>query len=390
MDDFEKQIINELIKGYDDFVWYFKLKIKRPLIELCELKSRWGSWDPLLRVITINKRLVQNYSWNTVLEILKHEMAHQIVSDVYGDLSDNTHGARFQKACEALRILPWARSATGAIVELSSDPRARFKSQMNADEQRSLDRIQKLLELSKSSNSFEAELAMKRVKELTILHEREFSAQASNRSKLYSSYDVYTLNLKSQRIQPFESRILSLLGEHFSVKVVLSSTFDPPSMRHVKTAEIMGRTQHLVVVDYVFDFLRRTALSLWQYQRVHGKLDVRLKRSFLIGVIVGVDQKLKESKIKEASKSELEVDSFSASTTDRLPAASLSTQAMERIKKQELIDFSNYIFPRMRQGSRSESRVNLSAFDAGVSQGKRISIHPGVSSGNRILSFLNS
>lgn len=387
MDDFEKQIIKELIKSYDDFVWYFKLKIKRPLIELCELKSRWGSWDPLLRVITINKRLVQNYSWNTVLEILKHEMAHQIVCDVYGDLSDNTHGVRFQKACEALRILPWARSATGAIVELSSDPRARFKSQMNVDEQRSLDRIQKLLELSKSSNSFEAELAMRRVKELTILHEREFSAQASNQSKLYSNYDVYTLNLKSQRIQPFESRILSLLGEHFSVKVVLSSTFDPSSMKYVKTAEIMGRTQHLVVVDYVFEFLRRTALSLWQFQRIHGKLDMRLKRSFLIGVIVGVDQKLHEARRDQKNTLNINRDHSPKVITDE-KAIFLSTEALTNINKQELADFSSYIFPRMRRSARAETRVNQSAFDAGVSQGKRISIRPGVASGNSGMNFL--
>src|SRR5207237_610844 len=115
-----------------------------PVIRVEPLQARWASWDPIGRVITITPALIERHAWNVVLEILKHEMAHQLVTELYGDA--DVHGAMFAQACDRLGVIEWARTASGELPETISDWRERGSADPEAV--KLLDRIEKLLALA--------------------------------------------------------------------------------------------------------------------------------------------------------------------------------------------------------------------------------------------------
>ena len=49
-------------------------------------------------------RLVTEHPWTVVLEVLRHEMAHQYVDEVLGVHDETAHGPTFQAVCEARAI----------------------------------------------------------------------------------------------------------------------------------------------------------------------------------------------------------------------------------------------------------------------------------------------
>src|SRR5215510_11465956 len=50
--------------------------------------------DP--RRIELSRTLIMHEPWGSVIEVLKHEMAHQFVVEVYRDDAETSHGPRFQ------------------------------------------------------------------------------------------------------------------------------------------------------------------------------------------------------------------------------------------------------------------------------------------------------
>ncbi len=89
-------------------------------MEVGELGSRWGQWDSETRTLTLSEALIREYPWDVILEVLKHEMAHQIVSETYG--GDEGHGALFHQVCRKLGVLPWAmRAETEALPKSSHE-----------------------------------------------------------------------------------------------------------------------------------------------------------------------------------------------------------------------------------------------------------------------------
>src|SRR5688572_29625009 len=94
----EKRIrwINQLYTEHSHVCFSYKLRLARPVIHVAPLESLWGRWDPEIRTLTISEKLIENYPWETVIEILKHEMAHQFVTDICR--SDEAHGPLFEDA----------------------------------------------------------------------------------------------------------------------------------------------------------------------------------------------------------------------------------------------------------------------------------------------------
>ena len=80
---------------YNHICFVHRLKLRNPIIEVTELGRLWGQWDPESHTIRMSLNLIENYPWDMVLEILRHEMAHQIVTDQFG--SDEAHGPLFRR-----------------------------------------------------------------------------------------------------------------------------------------------------------------------------------------------------------------------------------------------------------------------------------------------------
>lgn len=79
--------------------------------------------------------------WDIVLEVLKHEMAHQYVSEFYNNA--DRHGKYFKKACATLGVHPTFiadRADYNKKLQL-------FKGELPADAQKMLKRVEKLMAL---------------------------------------------------------------------------------------------------------------------------------------------------------------------------------------------------------------------------------------------------
>lgn len=340
----------ELYREYDHLVFLYRLRgLRPPVIMIADLSSVWGRWDPLTRTLTLSAALIARHAWDVVIEVLKHEMAHQVVTELFG--GDHTHGALFQRACTVLGVADWAAQASGALPAEIPSWRDRALSE---EEEKLLRRAEKLLSLAASSNEHEAVLAMERVRELYARHNLE-----RLKSKRGAAMVHLILTRGKKRIDAAETMIGSILVEHFFVKVIFADTYDAPTQSRHKVLEVMGADENVLMAEYVYHFLYRQAHALWDdYRRRTGK-GIAAKTSFLTGVLAGFREKLRKHKPHE------------------------ETQALVALTGKELEDFVARRHPRLVQRSVGRGRRgDHSSFHAGVAQGERLTLNKPVSTKN--------
>src|SRR5204862_3124484 len=78
----------------------FGRKLRRPQMELSDSATRLGAWFKQGRRLQVARRLLVVHGWGTLIEVLKHEMAHQYVDEVLGLDSEGAHGPSFRRVCE--------------------------------------------------------------------------------------------------------------------------------------------------------------------------------------------------------------------------------------------------------------------------------------------------
>jgi len=95
--------------------WYDLTQAMAPVALAIASITNYGEWRPATRTIVMADHLIRDYPWNVVLEVLKHEMAHQYVHEVLGHQAERPHGERFKEACHRLGVPAWAASASGTL-----------------------------------------------------------------------------------------------------------------------------------------------------------------------------------------------------------------------------------------------------------------------------------
>jgi len=153
-----------------------------------------------------------------------------------------------------------------------------------------LSKIKKLLALSESPNEHEASAALAKAQQLMLepgisaadLEESEFVIHESHHA--FSSV-------------PIESRyIRTIVHKHFFCEVVwMTSRHDKPRFR------IVGRDEHVLIAEYVWDYLYGVYRTLWR--GYSSKLSSRMKRrtriqahhDFLLGAMSAISRNLENS-----------------------------------------------------------------------------------------------
>ena len=97
--ELDRRILHGLICEWKNAVSFLPLAIRHrltlPSFELRDFEKRWAEWNRERRIMGFSHKLVMNYRWMTVREVLLHELAHQVTDEVLGG-ADQPHGARFQ------------------------------------------------------------------------------------------------------------------------------------------------------------------------------------------------------------------------------------------------------------------------------------------------------
>lgn len=252
---------------------HFRGALKPARLEIVEGDRHLGEWRRAHRVIAFSRAFVEKQPWGVVVEVLKHEMAHQYAHEVLGAVDETAHGPAFRQVCDRL----------GIDAAASGLPRA---AEVDPEQERVLRRVQKLLALAESPNANEAQAAAAAARKLMLRY---------NVDTLPSGYAFRHLGEPSGRIQESDRILSSILGDHFFVDVIWVSAFDVYTGRAGRVLEVCGTPPNLEMAAYVHGFLRETAARLWlQHRRLHRIAGDRDRQRFVAGVYRGFEEKLRD------------------------------------------------------------------------------------------------
>lgn len=338
--ELERLTLRALRDAYDDTnATFFKRSLRRPVLALTSSSARLGRWVSSERMLEISRHVLLEQSWGVVLEVLKHEMAHQFVDEVLGFRDEPAHGPAFRQVCEDRAIDPKAAGIPRAMHAPSSETRL-------------LERIAKLLALAQSQNVHEAQAAMAAAQRLMLKH----NIESVTRPRA-ASYAFRHLGLPTGRKGEHERILAAILGEHFFVEVIWVPVWRPLEGKRGSVLEVCGNVENVELAEYVHSFLLHTAERLWrEFKREHRVGSNAERRTYLSGVMSGFRDKLERQKQKSRE------------------------QGLVWVGDSELGRFFRQRHPRVRW-TRYACGQRSDAYAHGREAGRRIVLHRGVKQG---------
>jgi len=287
--ELERRILLGLGCEWERALWVLdasaRKRMRQPLFSLRSMTRKWGFWSGKKREMAISRELAFNHSWDSVREVLLHEMAHQLAEEVLGQRHGPPHGPLFRQACHLLRANP---RASGNYRPL--DERVRDEPLTAAD--RIALRVRKLLALAASCNSHEADAAMLKAHELIAKYHIDHLQR--NEQRHYASIFAGKPALR----HPREAYGLAhLLQDFYFVKGIWVPCFVLEKGKTGSVLEISGTLDHLRIAAYTHDFVERFIHVQWTEYSREKRLNRHRKTDFATGIIQGFREKLDSSPV---------------------------------------------------------------------------------------------
>ncbi len=360
----------QLHSEFEEICWQYNIQLRPPVIEVTRSKSVFGSWQADTRTLRVSSFLITSYSWAVTLNVFKHEIAHQMCSEIFRS-REVSHGEDFQKSCEIIGLPKEYRGAGGDLSEhlCSLSKGTSFTSRGR----RFIEKVEKLLALAQSANEHEAALAMQKANELIDKYNVECMETGNT---LHYTYLI--INKKKKRIASYERRICAILIEFFHVKVITSSLYDPLTNQTHKTMELLGTIENVAIAEYCYHFLENQLAFLWQQNRHRYTGKVRTEKySYYLGLLKGFYRKLSQQNKKSNGGNTLSSPSLSRKSTD--------LTSLIRVEEKKLETYVHMRFPRLRKIRRRGPKIYRSTYNEGIKTGKTLTLAKGISEedGNR-------
>lgn len=322
----EHQLLHQLSAAWHELnLRHLGSGLRPAAIELNDTITILGQWRSLSRTISLSRVMCAQRPWPFVVDVLKHEMAHQYVDEVLKPANETAHGMAFHRTCKQLGIPPRA-SLKDTDTPLAPNPITQ--------------RIQRLLKLGESSNQHEAQAAVRKAKQLLQRHQLEHLDLSEQ-----PNYVVRYLGAARTRLPAAEKVLAGILARDFFVTAIWVPGSAPTSEKPTKVLEISGLKHHVDLAEHVHSFLLRTIEALWrEAKKTMGYRGRSEKRSFSLGILQGFSE-------KEA----------------------LATGTTELVKRHDelLRGFVRARHPRLRRGRTTTVRRDL-AYQQGHLEGSRI------------------
>jgi hypothetical protein len=255
---------------------HFKSALSPPTLVLVESRSTLGRWVPVIRTIEISRAMVVGAAWGVVIEVLKHEAAHQYVHEILGEKDQTAHGLAFRSTCARFGI---DAGASGVPEVGPGEP---------THTNRIVERITRLLALAESPNRNEAQAAMAAAQRLML----KYNLDAA-RAQTALAYAHAHLGRPTGRVLEHERLVAMILGRHFFVEVIWVPAYRPLEGKRGSVLEICGTAQNLAIAEYVHGFLHETAERLWrEHRQARNVASNRERRAYLAGVMTGFSDTL--------------------------------------------------------------------------------------------------
>jgi hypothetical protein len=276
----ERALLRELVSEWKRInAAYFREALALPSIVLSSSSAHLGRWRGDARVLELSRTMILAQPWAVVVEVLRHEMAHQYVHEALGETSETPHGPSFRAVCERLGVDPAA----------SGLPSPSPYDDVTA---RAVERIARLLALAESPNVHEAEAATLAAQRLML----KYNIESTSRPAV--GYAFRTLGAPTGRVEESQRILAGILAQHFFVEVIWIPVYRPLEGKRGSVLEICGSRANLEIAEYVHGFLTHSCHGLWlDHRRALGLRSNRERRTFQSGVMSGFSTKLaRESK----------------------------------------------------------------------------------------------
>lgn len=351
----------QLQREFEDICFNHQLRLPAPIIEIFDSSRHLGEWRQ--GAIRISTELILRHPWSVTINVLRHEMAHQLCA-AWGEPAAG-HGPRFQEACARLGVPPVYRTSRGDTPALFADLTS--EDEMVVAGRRFFAKVEKLLALAQSANEHEATLAMQKANELIIKYNLGEQADDGDRR-----YRHLVINSGCKRIHGWQRSIAIILRDFFFVKIVLADAYDPMQDERHKTIDLFGRAENVAVAEYCYHFLVRELDFLWQTRKTRsGRGGITEKHSYYLGVLEGFRQTLKAD--QERARPPGPPPPGARAATE--PA---TTSALIVARDHGLDEFLALCYPRLRKRQHGGSRINPATFAHGTADGKAIVLNKGV------------
>lgn len=260
--------------GWANGQW-FGGRLRPPVIRL-DATARLGAWISATRTLSLSWSLVVDQPWGRVLEVLKHEMAHQYVHEVLGVTDEPPHGPSFQRVCRERGLD--ARAA--GLPDDAEDPRAARVAR----------KVRKLLALADSPHEAEARAALRAARRLMLRHNLD-AVDAGWRRDVTTA----TVGRPRKRVPKHEQMLAGLLGAHFFVEVTRVPSFDVARHARGHVHELCGTPDNVEVAAWVYGTVLETVERLWEaHRRAHGLSGARAANRYKEGVVLGFADQLRD------------------------------------------------------------------------------------------------
>lgn len=155
-----------------------------------------------------------------------------------------------------------------------------------------LGKLKKLLNLSKSSNINEAELALQKATAMAAEAGIDLAiVQSRNDSEAEKLEMVNETAFNGKRLPSLQKYASWLLNKHFNVHVVYSG-----GRYFGRTVNILGDKKDVEFAKFVNEFVQDDMQRRWEYYKKSHGLTVRMKDTFMYNLWRGLDSKLTEAK----------------------------------------------------------------------------------------------
>jgi hypothetical protein len=233
-----------------------------------------------------------------------------------------------------------------------------------------LEKLKKLLNLSKSANQHEAELALEKATamateagiDLAIVSAR----QVSETEKLELIQEKIDCGKRMASLQKYASW---LLKRHFNVDIVYSG-----SAYYGRTLNILGDKKDVEFAKFVNEFVQDDMQRRWDYYKKTNNLSVKYKDTFMYNVWRGLDKKLADA------KTTVEQTRFSAMNESERSNTQTRYGLVVASKKQAVEGFTHKSFPNLVSRATKINLVSNSTIaQDGFSVGSSMSINRPIS-----------
>ena len=341
---------------------------------------KWASWQAEGRRMVFSSKLLRNFEWSAVEHVMRHEVAHQIVSEMFGmDCVGVAHGEAWKRACKIVGIEP-----------LRCESETFLSGYKGCESAPMVERVRKIIIHANdgAATEEEADLFMRKARELMLRHDIEMK-DVMGTEKVWVTRPFGPL---FKRWPAYMWKLGDLLKEHYQIKHIRTNGPYILDVGYTSRLELFGEPDKLDIAEYVGHALLNQAELLYEAHRleVHEeKMNARLKgefgyqrrlskRAFINGLIegyslkLGRDKKAAMQRVGEEFAREEKGSAYVAGDCAMVPTYDVGLM--------EEMYGKNY--PRLRTvtspGSRGMGR------EAGQAAGEKLTLARGVAKGSNV------